>query len=223
MVARQPNSDDSTGLADNGQTAGADTTSIAETSEGRFTPILMVGALVSVISSLLYGYDTGIISGALLQIRHEFHMDDHMTEIVASAMLAGAIIGALGGSWLSERYGRRKTVMLLAVIFAVGALASAFAPSAIELAGGRVVLGIAVGGATQTVPMYIAELAPSNLRGRLVLTFQIGIGVGIVIATIVGASQSIHWRPPKTLADEASAEQVAYDSQMAPFPQSLPA
>jgi sugar porter (SP) family MFS transporter len=194
MMARQPNSDDSTSLAGNGQTVGADTTIIAETSEGRFTPILMVGALVSVISSLLYGYDTGVISGALLQIRHQFHMDDHMTEIVASAILAGAIIGALAGSWLSERYGRRKTVMLLSVIFALGSLASAFAPAAIELAGGRVILGIAVGGATQTVPMYIAELAPSNLRGRLVLTFQIGIGVGIVIATVVGATESIHWR-----------------------------
>src|SRR5262249_27756888 len=86
------------------------------------------------------------------------------------------------------------TVMLLSVIFVVGSLASAFAPSAIELAAGRVILGVAVGGATQTVPMYIAELAPSNHRGRLVLTFQIGIGVGIVIATIVGASQHISWR-----------------------------
>ncbi|GBG38533.1 sugar porter family MFS transporter [Mycobacterium montefiorense] len=170
------------------------TATIEETSEGKFTSILMVGALVSVISSLLYGYDTGIISGALLQIRAQFQMDDQTTEMVTSAILAGAIIGALAGSKLSERFGRRRTVMMLSLVFVVGSLASALAPAALELAIARVILGFAVGGATQTVPMYIAELAPSNHRGRLVLTFQIGIGAGIVIATIVGAAQSISWR-----------------------------
>lgn len=183
MTARQPY-----------EVAAGRKPTMAETSEGRLTSILIVGALVSVISSLLYGYDTGVISGALLQIRREFQMDDHMVEFVAAAILIGAIIGALAGSKASELFGRRKTAVVLSLIFLIGALASAFAPSAIELAVGRIVLGIAVGGATQTVPMYIAELAPSNLRGRLVLTFQSGIGVGIVVATIVGASQFISWR-----------------------------
>lgn len=167
---------------------------MADADQGRFTSLLAVGAAVSLISSLLYGYDTGIIAGALLQIRGEFGMGHQMTEVVAASILAGAIIGALGCSKLGERIGRRKTVMMLAVVFVVGSLACSFAPSAWELAAGRIILGFAVGGATQTVPMYIAELAPSRHRGRLVLTFQIGIGVGIVLASIIGASQSISWR-----------------------------
>lgn len=167
---------------------------MTEAEEGRFTSLLAIGAAVSLISSLLYGYDTGIIAGALLQITDDFHIDHRMTETIAAAILAGAIIGALACSKLGERIGRRKTVMMLGVIFVVGSLGCAFAPSAWELVGGRIVLGFAVGGATQTVPMYIAELAPSKHRGRLVLTFQIGIGTGILLATIIGASQAIPWR-----------------------------
>ncbi|MDQ2815541.1 MAG: sugar porter family MFS transporter [Actinomycetota bacterium] len=160
----------------------------------------MGAAVVSAISSLLYGYDTGIISGALLQIKKDFHIGSGMQQIVASAILAGAILGAFFGSRLSERHGRRLTVLILACIFAVGALGSAAAPSPWLLVAGRVVLGFAVGGATQTVPMYVAELAPARHRGRLVLTFQVGIGVGILIATLVGAAAGISWRLAIALA-----------------------
>jgi sugar porter (SP) family MFS transporter len=83
---------------------------------------------------------------------------------------------------------------MLAIVFVVGALWCALAPNPVLLSVGRLVLGFAVGGATQTAPMYVAELAPPKYRGRLVLCFQIAIGVGIVIATIVSASESIPWR-----------------------------
>jgi sugar porter (SP) family MFS transporter len=95
---------------------------------------------------------------------------------------------------LSERLGRKETILLVAAVFVVGTLACSVAPSAGFLVAGRIVLGFAVGGATQTVPMYVAELAPANNRGRLVLAFQLAIGVGIVISTIVGASESVSWR-----------------------------
>ena len=95
---------------------------------------------------------------------------------------------------LSEKRGRKGTLVMLAVVFVVGSLWCALAPSPIMLSLGRLVLGFAVGGATQTAPMYVAELSPPKYRGRLVLCFQIAIGVGIVIATIVGASASIPWR-----------------------------
>jgi sugar porter (SP) family MFS transporter len=161
---------------------------------GGLTGAVVVVALVSAISGLLYGYDTGIISGALLQISDEFGIDDTVKQIIAGSILLGAVVGALTSSWLSERRGRRGTLLLIAVLFVIGALWSSLAPTPLLLSLGRLVLGFAVGGATQTAPMYVAELAPPKYRGRLVLCFQIAIGAGIVIATIIGASESIDWR-----------------------------
>jgi MFS family permease len=104
------------------------------------------------------------------------------------------VIGALACSVLSERIGRHRTILLIATVFILGSTASSRAPTAVTLALARVLLGFAVGGATQTVPMYVAELAPAAIRGRLVLCFQLAIGVGIVTATLVGASRSVSWR-----------------------------
>ncbi len=165
-----------------------------DTTNAGFTGLLLMAAVVSAVSALLYGYDTGIISGALLQISDEFKIGSGMEQVIAASILGGAVIGALVCSRLSERRGRQKTILFIAVIFAVGAVACALAPSPWLLSLGRVVLGFAVGGGTQTVPMYIAELAPTALRGRLVLTFQVGIGVGIVVSTIVGATEAVDWR-----------------------------
>jgi sugar porter (SP) family MFS transporter len=159
-----------------------------------FTVPLVMAALVSAISALLYGYDTGIISGALLQISKDFPIGDGMKQVIAGSILFGAVLGALTCSHLSERMGRRKTILLIALIFVVGTLGCSVAPNAVVLSLARVVLGFAVGGATQTVPMYVAELAPPKRRGQLVLTFQLGIGAGIVIATLVGASEAVPWR-----------------------------
>ena len=156
--------------------------------------LMLTVAVVSAVSGLLYGYDTGIISGALLQIGDEFDTGHAMEQSIAAGILAGAVIGALTCSVLSERWGRHRTILLICVVFIVGSLACSIAPSAILLAAARVLLGFAVGGATQTVPMYVAEMAPAAIRGRLVLCFQLAIGVGIVIATLVGATEKVDWR-----------------------------
>ncbi|MGW3114823.1 sugar porter family MFS transporter [Streptomyces sp. NPDC001091] len=155
---------------------------------------MLMAAVVSAISGLLYGYDTGIISGALLQISEEFHIGNTMKESIAAGILLGAVIGSLSCSLLCERFGRHRTILLICCVFIAGSLTCAVAPNAVGLALARVLLGFAVGGATQTVPMYVAELAPKSIRGRLVLCFQLAIGVGIVIATIVGASEAVSWR-----------------------------
>lgn len=165
-----------------------------EQPKAHLTPALLVAALVSAISSFLYGYDTGIVSSALLQIRKDFDTGHSMEQVIAGSILAGAVLGALVCSRLSERRGRRGTIIMLAVVFIVGAAACAVAPDAPLLCVARVILGFAVGGATQTVPMYVAELAPASRRGQLVLTFQIGIGAGILVSTIVGATESLSWR-----------------------------
>jgi sugar porter (SP) family MFS transporter len=161
---------------------------------GRLTRLVLAAAAVSAVSGLLYGYDTGIISGALLQIRRAFHTGTGMEQVIAASILLGAVIGALCCGRLSERHGRHRTLLLISCVFVVGALASALAPNPIALSLARVVLGFAVGGATQTVPMYMAELAPAERRGRLVLTFQVAIGIGIVVSTIVGATEALSWR-----------------------------
>jgi MFS family permease len=172
-------------------TTGADT---QRDDGGELTGAVVVVALVSAISGLLYGYDTGIISGALLQISDEFAIGSGWEQVIAASILAGAVIGALVCSRLSERLGRRKTLLIVATVFVVGSLAASLSPDPVTLSLSRVVLGFAVGGATQTAPVYVAELAPSAYRGRLVLFFQIAIGVGILVATIVGATEAVDWR-----------------------------
>jgi len=147
---------------------------------------MMLVSGIAAIGGFLYGYDTGIISGALLSIADEFKLGHTMQELVASAILVGAVIGGLSAGWISDRYGRRATIMMIAAIFAVGALGAALAPTAILLAVARVFLGVAVGGSSQAVPTYIAELAPPARRGNLVTVFNLAIGVGITLASVVG-------------------------------------
>ncbi|MBA2714451.1 MAG: sugar porter family MFS transporter, partial [Rubrobacteraceae bacterium] len=160
----------------------------------QLTALLVATAVVSAIAGFLYGYDTGIISGALLQIQEEFKVGDGWQQVIAAGILVGAVIGALVGARLSEWYGHKRTVLFIAAVFVVGTISCSLAPTALTLALARVLLGTAVGGATQTVPMFVAELSPPLIRGRLVLAFQVAIGVGILTATIVGASQLLDWR-----------------------------
>ena len=160
----------------------------------QLTGRLYVAAAVSAVAAVLYGYDTGIISGALLQIEDDFDIGSTWKQLIAASILLGAIIGALACSRLSERRGRRGTILIIAVIFFVGAICCMLAPDKFTLSLSRILLGFAVGGGTQVVPMYVAELAPAPVRGRLVLTFQVGIGVGIVLSTIVGATEALDWR-----------------------------
>ncbi|GAA0499326.1 sugar porter family MFS transporter [Tatumella terrea] len=154
---------------------------------------LLTASGIAAIAGFLYGYDTGIISGALLQITHDFSLSSHAQEWVTSAILVGAVIGALVCGKLSGLIGRRYTVMTVAAIFAIGVIASGLSGSAISLAIARIVLGFAVGGASQIVPVYIAELAPPEKRGRLVTFFNISIGAGILTAGLVGAFLQDIW------------------------------
>jgi sugar porter (SP) family MFS transporter len=151
---------------------------------------------VSAIAGFLYGYDTGVISGALLHIRAEYHLGHRMQEMVASSILVGAILGALVCGWAIERLGRRRTITALAFVYTIGAIASALAPSPMLLALARIFLGFAVGGSSQAVPVYIAELAPPKYRGHFVTTFNVAIGLGILTANIVAMAlpHSLSWR-----------------------------
>ncbi|MFT8777459.1 MAG: sugar porter family MFS transporter [Gluconacetobacter liquefaciens] len=181
-------------------------TSLAQVSEYEISDnarlTLWLAAAVAAICGGLYGYDTGIISGALLLITRDFHLGSTDQEFVASAILAGAVIGAVGTGWLSERFGRRTTVMIVTALFVTGALACSMAPDVGTLIAARVYLGLGVGGSTQVVPMYISELAPAAQRGRLVTLFNVAIGIGIFLANIVGFAMrdAWGWRPMIAIA-----------------------
>lgn len=150
------------------------------------TPFMCLAAATAAIGGFLYGYDTGIIAGALLSITTDFALPHAMQEIVAAAILFGATLGGLGTGVVSDRFGRRHTIIGIAALFTLGAIAASLAADAVLLALARVVLGIAVGAASQSIPAYVAELAPAEHRGRLVVAFSVAIGLGILTASLVG-------------------------------------
>jgi SP family galactose:H+ symporter-like MFS transporter len=140
---------------------------------------------VAALGGLLFGYDTGVISGAILFIKKSFSLSPQLQEIVVSAVLVGAVIGAVTGGRLADRFGRRRLIILSAVIFSIGAVATALTPLISLLIAGRIVVGIAIGIASFIAPMYISELAPARVRGSLVSVNQLAITVGIVVSYLV--------------------------------------
>src|SRR5215208_2057570 len=141
---------------------------------------------VAALGGMLFGYDTGVISGALLFIKKVFSLSPFMQGAVVSSLLVGATVGALVAGPLSDRFGRRPVLILAAIIFIVGALLAALTPNAAILIVARFVLGLAVGTASLLVPLYIAEMAPADVRGALVNFNQLMITVGILVSYLVG-------------------------------------
>jgi SP family galactose:H+ symporter-like MFS transporter len=139
-------------------------------------------AMISGISGMLFGYDTGVISGAILFIKQEFFLSSVLQEIVVSAVLIGAIIGAFMGGSFADRFGRRKMIIVASIIFAAGAIETSLAPEIITLLIGRIIVGIAIGMASFIAPLYISELSPPRIRGSLVTFNQLFITIGIVIS-----------------------------------------
>lgn len=141
-------------------------------------------ALVVALGGLLFGYDTGVISGALPRIEGDFHLTALSSGVVVSSILVGAMIGALGAGRVADRFGRRPTLIGAAGVFLVGAVLAALAPSPLWLIVARVILGLGIGAASNVVPVFISEVAPPRQRGWLVSLNQLLITVGIVLAYI---------------------------------------
>jgi len=140
---------------------------------------------VAAIGGLLFGYDTGVISGAILFIKNQFSLPATMEEIVVSAVLVGAVIGAVIGGALTGRFGRRTMIMLAGIVFTVSAVGTALAQTVVWLVAARIVSGIGIGIASFISPMYIAELVPAKVRGALVAVNMLAITTGIVVAYLV--------------------------------------
>src|SRR5579872_3449291 len=147
--------------------------------------LVYLAAVSAALGGLLFGYDTGVISGAELFFRNEFALTTFALEVIVSGVLAGAAIGALIGGRLADLFGRRKLLIATAVIFAIGAVLCAMAPSAAILAAGRILVGFGIGLSSSGVPVYISEVAPADARGWQVSLFQLAITVGILLAYLV--------------------------------------
>ncbi len=145
-------------------------------------------SIIAALGGLLFGYDTGVISGALLFIGDEFHLDPLSEGVVVSSLLIGAMAGAIGCGPLADRFGRRLSITGAATIFAIGAVLAASAPNVGTLITARVILGIAVGAASVLVPLFIAEAAPPATRGKLVSFNQLMITIGILVAYLTNAA-----------------------------------
>ncbi|MFM2479380.1 sugar porter family MFS transporter [Celerinatantimonas sp. MCCC 1A17872] len=151
---------------------------------------------LAALAGLLFGLDIGVIAGALPFIKQAFTLTDHQQEWIVSSMMAGAAIGAIGSGQLNVAIGRKQSLMIGAILFVIGSLGSALATSPEILIVMRVLLGLAIGIASYTAPLYLSEIAPENIRGSMISMYQLMITIGILVAYVSDTLFSYHgmWR-----------------------------
>ncbi|QES34830.1 MFS transporter [Streptomyces venezuelae] len=151
---------------------------------------------VVALGGLLFGFDTGVISGALLFLKEDFHLTSFQEGAVISSLLLGAAAGALWSGTPADRWGRRKTLIVIAATFTLGLLLATLAAGFWTLVAARVILGLAVGSASSLVPLYLAEVAPPRLRGRLITVNQILLTAGILVSYLINLwfADDANWR-----------------------------
>ena len=142
------------------------------------------------VGGFLFGYDTGIISGAILKIQEHFKLTTVLQEAVVSVTVGAAALSSLLAGPACDILGRRPVLLAASVIFTVGAVVMSAARSVAMLLTGRIIIGVGVGFAAMAVPMYIAEMAPARRRGKLILTNSLFITGGMFIATVIAGALS---------------------------------
>jgi len=143
--------------------------------------------LVSTFGGLLFGYDTGVINGALPYMAKALSLNSYTEGLIASSLLFGAALGAVFGGRLSDYMGRRKNILYLAVLFFISTIGCTLAPNISAMISFRFLLGLAVGGASVAVPTYLAEISPAERRGRMVTKNELMIVGGQLLAFIFNA------------------------------------
>ena len=167
---------------------------------------------VATLGSLLFGYDTGVISGALPYMYMPagaggLELTPLEEGAIGGVLTIGAAFGALIGGRLSDKFGRRHNIIMLAILFIIGALGNTFSPNVWIMYIFRLILGLAVGGASATVPVFLAESAPKRIRGSIVAVDQLMIVTGQLLAFSMNAAiNSAHGGPQLTVkADPTGA------------------
>jgi sugar porter (SP) family MFS transporter len=157
---------------------------------------LLFIASTAALCGLLFGYDTGVISGALLFLKKDFALSAFQQGVVTSAVLAGAAVGAGFSGRLTDHFGRRRMVIAVAILFFVASLLTGLAPDVTWLIIGRVLVGLAIGICSYAGPLYISEIAPADRRGALVSLNQFLITVGILVSYLADYlfARGEHWR-----------------------------
>jgi len=157
-----------------------------DTSRHHFNTSYILGiSFISALGGYLFGFDFAVISGALPFLQKQFSLDAYWEGFATGCLALGAIIGCLIAGKVSDQYGRKPGLLVAAAIFAISALAMAFSPSRNVFIGARFCAGIGVGMASMLSPMYIAEVSPAHLRGRMVAINQLTIVIGILITNLV--------------------------------------
>ncbi len=171
-----------------------------ETPSNKMNMYLLRSTLVAALGGLLFGFDTAVISGATRALSQAYRLSPGILGFTVSSALWGTVLGSLFAGYPSDRYGRRAALRALAVFYVVSAAGCALAWSWYALVAFRVVGGLAIGGSSVIGPMYIAEIAPADKRGRLVALFQFNIVLGILLAYFsnylvgLGGFGSAEWR-----------------------------
>lgn len=203
--ARRQDDDEEVSGSEVWQDSGSEAT--GPTKAGR--PDLLARVMVfGCLGMLLFGYDTGIVSGAMVMVKEDIEMNTAQTEEVVSVTLLFAAISTVVGIPLNSQFGRKPVVLGAAVLYAAGSMIIAFAGSYHMLLVGRSLLGVAIGFASGTVPMYSAEMAPSALRGTMVTLNDLNIVVGQLLASLLNvffSGQQGGWRWSMGLAAAPAA------------------
>jgi len=171
-------------LTDNADTAASSSSGRSQQISGANLYITMIAA-VAAMGGLLFGFDTGVIAGAMLYIVPDLHLGPGGQGLVVSAVTFGALFGALAGGTSADAIGRRWTNIAAGLSFIIGSILSALAPNLEVLIASRIIIGAAIGLTSVAAPMYIAELAPRRQRGRLVSLFQLAVTLGILVSYLV--------------------------------------
>ena len=143
------------------------------------TAFILKVSVVAAIGGLLFGYDTAVIAGVIGYLQVKFNLSSAMVGWAASSAIWGCVAGAMFAGYLSDRIGRRKVLIITAVLFFISSLAAAFAGDLTQFILARLIGGVGIGAASMLSPLYISEIAPANNRGRLVSLYQLAIVIGI--------------------------------------------